>query len=303
MKYVITGGAGNISKTLAEILLTKGHQVTLVGRHENHLRELVAQGASAAIGSLEDVAFLTKAFAGADAVYTMVPPNMAATNWKKWIGAIGDNYANAIQANGIRFVVNLSSAGAHLPEGCGPVSGLYLEEQALNSLKGVNTLHLRAGFFYTNLLGNIGMIKNMGIMGANAGGGDLKLVLVSPQDIAAVAADELTKLAFSGNSVQYVASDERTSSEIATAIGKAIGIPGLQWVLFSDADALNGMLQAGLPKEIASNFVEMNQSIQSGQMYEDYWANHPASLQKTKLEDFAETFSAIYNGPEAVLAH
>ena len=45
-----------------------------------------ALGANAAIGSVEDVAFLSSAFSGADAVYTMVPPNFAATNWRGWMG-------------------------------------------------------------------------------------------------------------------------------------------------------------------------------------------------------------------------
>ena len=48
-------------------------------------------------------------------------------------------------------------------------------------------------------------------MGANAGGPALKIVLVSPQDIASVAAEELLTLDFSGQSIHYVASDERTS--------------------------------------------------------------------------------------------
>ena len=147
MKYVITGGAGNISKPLSEILLSKGHQVTVISRNEKNVASLVAKGAIAAIGSIEDVPFLTAAFAGADAVYTMVPPTMTASDWKGWIGKIGENYAQAIKASGIKYVVNLSSAGAHLPEGCGPVSGLFKEEEALNGLKDVHIRHLRAGIF------------------------------------------------------------------------------------------------------------------------------------------------------------
>jgi len=62
MKYVITGGAGNISKPLTEQLLKAGHRVTVIGRNAEHLKDLTALGATAAIGSVEDVAFLTKTF-------------------------------------------------------------------------------------------------------------------------------------------------------------------------------------------------------------------------------------------------
>ncbi|MEO7983443.1 MAG: NAD-dependent dehydratase [Bacteroidota bacterium] len=252
-------------------------------------------GAKAAVGSVEDIAFLQQAFSGADAVYTMVPPHAAPSQWKEWIGQIGQNYAAAIAANNISFVVNLSSLGAHLPDGCGPVSGLYKVEQALNALPGVNIKHLRPAYFFANLLANTGMAKQLNIIGSNFGGGEEKMVLADTSDIAAVALEELSTLSFTGHSVRYIASDERTTAEIAALIGSAIDKPSLPWVVFTDEQALGGMLQAGLPEELAKNYVEMGASLRSGKMEEDYWENHPASLGKIKLEDFAKTFAAVYN--------
>ena len=40
MKYVITGGAGHISKPLAEKLLKAGHDVTVVGRSAENLKPI-----------------------------------------------------------------------------------------------------------------------------------------------------------------------------------------------------------------------------------------------------------------------
>lgn len=303
MKYVITGGAGHISKPLAEKLLAKGHEVTIVSRNPKNAEALVAKGAKAAIGSVEDVPFLSGTFNGADAVYTMVPPNMAATNWKAWIAQIGKNYAEAIKTSGVKYVVNLSSIGAHLPEGCGPVSGIHFAEKAINELKDVHIKNLRPAYFFTNLLANVGMIKNIGIMGANFGGADLKVVMANPADIADAAYEELSTLGFTGHSIRYIASDERTTDEIASVLGNAIGKPDLKWIVFSDADALNGMLQAGLPQETARNYQEMNHCLNSGKMTEDYWKNRPSVLGKTKLEDFAKTFAAIYKGEGEVVLH
>ena len=59
MKYVITGAAGNISKPLAEKLLKAGHEVTVISRQEKNIESLISQGAQAAIGSVEDIDFLT----------------------------------------------------------------------------------------------------------------------------------------------------------------------------------------------------------------------------------------------------
>ena len=250
MKYVITGAAGNISKLLAEKLLKGGHQVTVIGRNAEHLTSLKQQGANVAVGSVEDIEFLKKTLAGADAVYTMVPPFLAAPDWKSWIAKIGKNYAEAIAANHVKYVVNLSSIGAHLEEGCGPVTGLHRAEEELNKLKNTNVLHLRPSYFFSNLLANVGLAKNMNIIGSNFGGENKKIVLVDATDIAEVAFDALSGLNFQGHTVKYIASDERSSNEIANVLGNAIGKPELPWVIFSDEQALGGMLQAGHGQEI-----------------------------------------------------
>ena len=44
----------------------------------------------------------------------------------------------------MKYVVNLSSVGADLPSGVGPVSGLHLVEKEFDKLEGVNVLNLKA---------------------------------------------------------------------------------------------------------------------------------------------------------------
>jgi uncharacterized protein YbjT (DUF2867 family) len=295
MKYAITGGAGHISRPLAEQLLQAGHEVIVIGRNAEHLKPLTDKGAKAAIGTIEDINFLKQAFAGADAVYTMVPPKMDAADWKAYIDYVGKNYAEAIQAASVKYVVNLSSVGAHMASGAGPVSGLHYVEQALNTLTGVNILHLRPGYFYQNFLGNAGMAKHMNLIGNNFGGSEQKLVLAHPEDIAAVATEALLKLDFKGQGVRYIASDERTTAEIATVFGEAVNKPKLPWVVFSNEQALSGLQQAGLPEEVAKNYVEMGAAIHEGEFIQDYWKHRPAVLGKIKLEDFAPQFAAAYH--------
>jgi uncharacterized protein YbjT (DUF2867 family) len=295
MKYVITGGAGNISLPLSLSLLKAGHEVTVVSRNVSNLKALTDAGATAAIGSVTDAEFLAAAFSGADAVYTMVPPIHDPKNWKEAIAAVGKNYADAIKRSGVKYVVNLSSIGAHRTAGVGPVTGLHEVEKLLNNLEGVNIKHLRPPYFFNNLLANVGMVKHMGIIGANFALPEGKFPIVAPVDIAAVAAEELLALNFTGHSVRYFASDEISTDNIATEFGKAIGKPDLQWIQFSDEQALEGMLQAGLPAEIAKNYAEMNHALNNGSMTEDYFNNRPANFGKIKLKDFAQTFANAYN--------
>jgi uncharacterized protein YbjT (DUF2867 family) len=293
MKFTLTGSLGNITKPLAGILIGAGHQVTIISSSADRAAAIEAMGATATTGSVEDVVFLTKAFTGADVVYTMVPPHYGAGDVKQHITNIGKNYAAAIQAAGVKRVVNLSSIGAHLTEGAGPIVGLHRGEQTLNALEDVSVKHLRPAYFYINLFSNIDLIKQAGIIGSNCNE-ETSFVLVHPKDIAAVAAEEIQQ-PFTGKSVRYIASDERRAGEIATVLGAAIGKPDLKWVAFSDEDALNGMMQAGMPEDMAKNYIEMGGAARSGKLWEDYQTHKPATLGKIKLEDFAVEFAAKFN--------
>jgi len=133
----------------------------------------------------------------------------------------------------------------------------------------------------------------MGIIGGNYGK-ESKLPLAHPEDIAEVAAEELHNLSFKGKNIRYITSDERTPNELAAELGKAIGKQDLPWVDFTDDETFAGMKQAGVPREIAHNYTEMGAAFRSGEMVSDYNNNKPASFGKTKLEDFANQFAAVY---------
>jgi len=292
MKITLTGSLGNIGKPLAKTLIAAGHQVTIVSSNAGKTAAIEALGAKAAIGLISDAAFLTKAFTGANAVYTMVPPNMATTDYRKYVGDSAKNYVEAITKAGVTQVVNLSSIGAHLDGGTGQISGVHDAELILNELEGMDIKHIRAGFFYVNFLANIDMIKHLGFLGSNYSAA-ARLVLVHPNDIAAAIAEEIQQ-PITGKSVRYVTSDERTAGEIAAILGTAIGKPDLKWAEFTDEQSLEGMLQAGLPAEASRLFVQMGTAIRSGILWEDYDAKGTQPTGKTKLEDFAKEFGVAY---------
>ena len=292
MKITLTGSLGNISKQLAEILIKNGHEVTIISSDSKKLSVIETLGAKAAIGSISDVAFLTKAFNGADAVYTMVPPNWGVSNYRQYIAETGKIYLEAIKASGVQRVVNLSSIGAHLSGGTGPIAGLYDVEHTMNTLNGVAIRHLRAGIFFINFFFDIAMIRKMGIMGNNYGE-KTTLILVHPRDIAAVAAQELQS-SFEGQRHRYVVGDECKISDIVKTLGTAIDKPELPWVQFSDADTFAGMTASGMSQAIASVYVEMGNAINSGILFEDFNQHKPEVWGTTKLVDFAKEFAAVY---------
>jgi uncharacterized protein YbjT (DUF2867 family) len=293
MKIIITGSLGNISKPLSINLISEGHQVTVVSSNKDKADEITNLGGIPAIGSVSDERFLTDVFTGADVVYLMVPNDFSTSDLKGHIKQVGEHYANAIKAAGIKKVVLLSSIGAHLPKGTGPIAGLYEVEQIFDKLENIDLLILRPAYFYNNFYGNLDMIKHAGIIGANYGA-DQTIIMVDPKDIAAVAASKIQE-GFSGKSIVYIASDRRLLKEVAEQIGKAIGKPELPWVAFDDTQAFEGMVGAGLPAEIARNYEEMGTAIRSGVLWEDFDLNNNVPIGKIKLEDFAKQFALAYN--------
>ena len=298
MKIIITGSLGNISKPLTKELVQKGHLVTVISSKAERQKEIEAIGAKAAIGTMEDADFLSATFKGADVVYVMetlgagafFDQNIDAT---AAINKIGNNYKQAIQQSGVKRVVHLSSIGAHTNKGNGILAFHYNVENILRQLPNdVSIKFMRPVGFYINMFAFIPSIKTQGAIVSNYGG-DVKKPWVSPLDIAAVIAEEIEK-PFEGRKIRYIASDELSSNEVAKILGEAIGKPDLKWIVIPDEQLLNGMIAAGMNPQVAKGFVEMNASIHSGVLYEDYYRNKP-TLGKVKLKDFVNEFASAFN--------
>jgi uncharacterized protein YbjT (DUF2867 family) len=293
MNITTTGSLGNVAKPLIEKLIAAGHQVTVITTKDDRKAEITSLGATAAIGSIIDAAFLAKAFDGADAVYTMMPPSMGTANMIGNIAAAGQAYADAIKAAGVKRVVMLSSVGADAPAGTGPVQGVYHVEQALSGLAGVHVTVLRSGFFYVNFFRDIPLIRNMGIFGNNYSGDD-RLALTHPDDLASAIAAELQAKG-NGFEIKYVVSDIATGNELAALFGKATGKPELTWTEIPDEQLKQGMLAGGLPEELAGLITELGQGVRKGIVMKDFFAKGGHTTGKIKLGQFAEDFKNRYN--------
>jgi len=294
MKIIVTGSLGNISRPLIQELVAKGHDVTVVSSKAEKQKEIEALGAKAAIGTLADTDFLTSTFTGADAVYTMVPPNYAAADMMSYCRETGENFVEAIERSGVKRVVHLSSIGAHMESGSGLILAHREVEKIFEELPAaVAITFMRPSGFYYNLLTFIPGIKAAGVMVANYGADDM-LIWVAPADIAAAVADEL-ELPVTGHKVRYVASDELTGNETARILGEAIGKPDLKWILISDEERTKQLVSVGLPAAMAEGLVEMFSAQHRGLLAEDFYRHWPEKVGKVKMADYAKEFAAIYN--------
>lgn len=284
MKIVVTGSLGNIGKPLTIALVEKGYRVMVISSDSEKAAAITALGATPAIGSLEDGPFLTATFNGADAVYCMIPFNMTAPDQFAYFSRIATNYVAAVKANGIRRVIHLSGWAAVVMKD-------HNAERFFNNLSDVNVTHLRPGAFYSNFYGFTGMIKTYGMIMSNYGGDDL-IAFVAPEDIADVVVEEL-EAPVQGVKIRYVASDELTCNEAARILGAAIGKPDLQWPALPSAQVQQGLESMGMPKDLATMLVQMQEAQHTGEIQEAYFAHRPV-LGERKLKDFASLFAAAY---------
>lgn len=285
--YVILGGTGNTGKQIAETLLAAGKAVTIVSRDAAKAQDLEAKGAKVAIGDLHDSDFLTQTFRGATAVYSLVPPKWDVQDWRAFQTQIATSITLALHNAKVPYVVNLSSMGAHLPEGAGPVSGLYYLEQMLNNVPGLNVVHLRPGYFYQNLYGFLDMIKHMGVL-AQPLASDYAFTMVHTSDIANVAAQRLLALDFKGNSVQFISGPRNYSfGEAAALIGKVTGTE-VPFVSTTPEQSVEGMIGAGLPTAIAEGYGDLYRAINQSEYTAGFDPKTNVSFGKIALEQFIE---------------
>jgi uncharacterized protein YbjT (DUF2867 family) len=287
---VVMGASGNTGKVAAEALLARGEKVRVLGRDAGKLRSLAAAGADVVAGDAADPAFLARAFAGAEAAYTLIPPDARAPDFRAYQDRIGEATVTALRQAGVKRVAFLSSVGAELPSGTGPIVGLHAQEERLRQL-GIDVLLLRPGYFFENLHANVPLIQHQGINGG-AVGPDVKMSMIATRDIGAAAGAALAARDFSGVQVRNLLGPRDLSmGEVTRILGARIGKPDLAYVQFP-YEAFQGALeQAGLSKDLARLYVEMSRAFNDG-IVKPVGGRTPASTTPTTFESFAGELAA-----------
>lgn len=285
--YAITGATGNTGSVVVEQLLAAGKKVRAIGRSAEKLQALAAKGAEPFIADLTDATSLTRAFAGAEGAYLMIPPKPQSKNPLADRTQISDAMSSALITAGVGRAVTLSSIGADKPSGTGPVVGLHEMEEKLNEIAGLNVLHLRAGYFMENTLVQVPIIQSTGTTAGNLRT-DLKIPMIATRDIGAFAARALIQADFvRHNTRELLGQRDLTMPEAASIIGKAIGKVDLTYVVLPDAQVRASLIHMGASEQVADLLVEMSNAMNSGHMR----ALEPRSSANTTSTSF-ETFVA-----------
>lgn len=288
------GATGHIGHVLAQNLLLRGNHVRAIGRDPKKLALLKSLGADPiSIEDFTDAGALKDAFHRAEAVFSFIPPNHITEDYSSYQDQVGEAIKSAVKKSKVAHVLNLSSIGAEIPEGTGPIAGLYRHEMRLNSLSGVSVLHLRPGYFMENLLWSIDSIKNAGIL-LTPLKEDLPIPMVAAADIGKKATEFMDRLDFRGhNFFEFVGPRDVTMKEAAPVLGAAIGKPDLKYSLIAYDEAGKAMLASGMKPKMIELMLQLYRAFNSGHIKNSQRIT-PEHRGKTTIEDFAKEFAHAY---------
>lgn len=284
MKVAVNTPTGNIGRQLIGHLLDAGAEVVLLTRSPEKLQSFAVRGATIRTGNLEDADFVVRATKGVDVLFWLTPPNMGAPDFRAYQNKLGDIAVRAVTENRIRRVVNLSSIGAHLSSGTGPIAGLHDVEKKLDRT-GAHVTHIRAGFFMENLFMAASTIAKDGAVYMPVRG-SAKLAMIATRDIAKAAADRILEGDWTGRTViEIVGPADVTFDSTAATLGEALGkqVRHVTITLEQMRQAFTGM---GVPERIADLYLEMYAAFDKGKVVPEF--PEKAKTGTTSLSAFAE---------------
>jgi uncharacterized protein YbjT (DUF2867 family) len=257
------GITGKVGGAVAENLLAAGKAVRGVVRNPEKAKAWADRGVELVQSAYDDPAALAKAFAGAQGVFAMIPPDFAPDpglpDQKRTIAAIREALEQAKPGR----AVFLSSIGSEQPSGLGLITSTHLMEQATRTLP-IPVAYLRAGSFMENWLGAMDHIRATGEMPFFYAPLERKFPLVASRDIG-LAGVKVLQESWTGERVLEVDGPQGGTDllEAAAAFGGALGrevkavqLPEAVW-----QSILEGM---GMPADRTGLYIEMVKSFNSG---------------------------------------
>ena len=159
------------------------------------------------------------------------------------------------------YVVLLSSVGAELASGTGPIRGIHYLEDQLRAT-GVKLTAIRATSFQENVANVLGVAKNAGIYPSFVPSADHPVPAVATKDIGALVAKSLLAPP-TRSEVVDLTGPSYSSRQIAEKLGAALGKP-LKVVDIPQAGYVGALKQGGMPQALAEIMAEMYVGFGSG---------------------------------------
>jgi len=261
MGIVVTTPTGHVGSRVVRLLLQAGVRPTVLVRDPSTLDEETRSLVDVRRGDLGDPDFVLESTKDADTLFWVDPTDFLADDPNAVSQQLGAHAAAAVRGNGIAQVVFQSSVGAERRHGAGLIDGLARVEEQLDAT-GADVLHLRCGYFFSNLLDAVDDLRAGELRTTMAP--DAPMPWVDPRDIGDVVAARLLSGAWSGRTVQAVHGPADLSfAEVADILGAATG-RDIRLRSMTDEEQRAGLRAAGLGERAADGIVGMTAGLRHG---------------------------------------
>lgn len=261
--FVVSGATGRVGSGVAERLLAAGAPVRVLVRRPEAAVQWESRGAEAVVTDLRDREQLRTALNGARGFFAMMPFDLSVADLDAYAGEVATSVAAAVAVNAVPHTVMLSSGGADLAVGTGPIRGLHIMEQQLLGTSTTLTA-LRSGHFQEKLGDVLDAARHEGVFPVFSRTADEPVPMVATRDISEVAAQTLLAGASVSEAVDIVG-PAYTERQVAEALGAELGRE-LTVVTLPEASWTHALTEAGFEPHIAASLSELYRAFDDGKL-------------------------------------
>lgn len=257
--YAITGVTGHVGGATARALLDHGSAIRAVV-HDAATRQAWAErGAATAVADFTDRAALATALRDSDGAFLMLPTIATAGDAEH--RCMAESIAAAVGDSGVPHVVVLSSLGADLVEGTGPIRWLHHLEHRIQATGAVVSA-IRSPYFQEKVGAILGGAVDAGTYPVFGDSADVLTPMVATRDVGTVVAEALLRPPTTSEVIDLDA-PLYTERDVADRLGVALGRT-LEVVTIPRAGWIDVMRDAGLPEILAHEMAALYDAEQRG---------------------------------------
>jgi uncharacterized protein YbjT (DUF2867 family) len=259
---VITTPTGQIGRQVLDNVLGSADAIRVLVRDPSRLPSPARERVEVMQGSMDDIDVVTAAFAGADCVLWLVPPNPRAHSIQSHVLDFIEPVCEAINRQGVRRVVAVSSLGRGVAKNAGQISAIFAMDDLIEST-GVAYRSLQPPGFMENTLAQVEAIKRQGMFFSPISG-DRMIPTCATRDIAAIAAKLLLDDSWSGqDDIHILGPEDLSHNDMAQIMSEVLERP----VRFQQVPAdgyKTTLMQHGMTGAWAQGLVDMAAAVDRG---------------------------------------
>ncbi|MWA04094.1 NAD(P)H-binding protein [Actinomadura sp. LD22] len=281
---VITTPTGRIGRRVVDGVLSAGAPARLIVRDASRLPAEVRERAEVVEGSHGDADVVAKAFAGADTVFWLAPPDHRAESLDDIYSRFAGPACEAFKTQGVQRVVGVSALG----RGVLPDAGHVTATLAMDDLIAGTGVHYRAlalPTFMDNMLGQVSSIRDQGVF-FSALPADRKLPTCACRDIADAAVKLLLDPSWTGRGeVPVLGPEDLSNDDIARIMSEVLGRT-VRYQRVSVEAFKESMLARGVSEANAQGLAEMVVAKENG--LDDAVPRTPETASPTTFRQWCE---------------